>query len=169
MFIWIKYCLAGWHILITVPLKVYFLLNTIFDKKSWKVFLCFLCCFKRLNESKYEWHFITYSQKAGVNFINILCAAFASLDPKSVKRKITKPHSDLRKAALNTFIQKDAYKILVKLTPEWPVRILEVIKLLGVSYEPDIEMSLKVTGGGQTNLGVWSNILSTCQIDNVTK
>jgi len=97
---------------------------------------------------------------------HFLLAAFAQI---FFQQKITKPHSDLRKAALNTFIQKGAHKILVKLTPEWPVRILEFIKLLGVSYEPDIEMSLKETGGSQTNLGVWSNILSTCQIDNVKK
>ena len=51
---------------------------------------------------------------SGVNFTNILLAAFA---PKSLGQKITNPNCKHIKDAQKTFILKSAHKILVKLTP----------------------------------------------------
>jgi hypothetical protein len=50
----------------------------------------------------------------GVNFTNILWAAFA---PKSFRQKITNPNCKHIKAAQKIFYEKAAHKILVKLTP----------------------------------------------------
>jgi len=51
---------------------------------------------------------------AGVNFTNILCAAFTSLDPKCAKRQSS--HQCLF-ALFGPKHVKAAYKMLVKLTP----------------------------------------------------
>jgi hypothetical protein len=63
-----------------------------------------------LHEQKY------YSPKTypGVNFTNILCAAFA---PKSFRQKITNPNVSTKKLCKKLLYKKAARKILVKLTP----------------------------------------------------
>jgi hypothetical protein len=53
-------------------------------------------------------------QQRKVNFSNILRAAFA---PIFFPKKMTKPNRKHRKAYQNTFVQKGAFKKLVKLTP----------------------------------------------------
>jgi hypothetical protein len=52
--------------------------------------------------------------RPGVNFTNILRAAFA---PKSICQKITNPNCKHIKAAQKLLYKKSAHKILVKLTP----------------------------------------------------
>jgi len=52
-------------------------------------------------------------QQSGVNFINILRAAFA---PIFLHQKIRKPNCNFKKAAKNSFVQRGARKLLIKLT-----------------------------------------------------
>ncbi len=50
----------------------------------------------------------------GVNFINIICRAFA---PIFLRQKITNPNCNQRKAAQSTFVKKIVRKMLMKLSP----------------------------------------------------
>jgi len=70
-----------------------------------------------------------------VNFINILQAAFA---PLFLHQKLQKPNCKHRKAAQNSYVQKDVHLMLIKLTPVNFINIIQADFTFAKNWKPKL-------------------------------
>jgi len=87
-----------------------------------------------LKNLKPEVSSILWCRRPGVNFINILCAAFTHVDPESKRFQLSRQYQFtlLRSSAR----EKASWKTLMKLTPGLQQGLLRLRTSPGISFQP---------------------------------